>query len=624
MKKTILAFAALLLFGSVIRAQPFYNKTYYNTSPSAEVLKPVDHVNAQSNGSSVMLAKCEETGSIGTKLVLTKFDDAGTILFQRLWKTNITEAQIRPDKLILTGDNGFIVVGSVYSDGNTNPFAAKFTSNGDHTAMDWASEYVCNTGSWDEGRTPKVNIVKVQGSSDEYIIVANGKPVDPSVQTSYPQDAVITALRINGNTGNVIWANKYGMPFAMRTGATAPFGYHSLPGGTPPLNMITNMPHALANGNGKSFIAGSVDWGIQYGLGYLGFYMAINDDGTVNQDYNFMNTWSPSEHNAIFDDLSDGTLNPKFILSYNSGNTSSLPGYQGAYLQKFTAPGIITPDMVGGLPVADYYTEGGDEFYAMGLDKRYDGLHYVLSSWSRVSESGAVGIPGMMMIDKIPPAPSLPPAVTGYNKFDVLNPSRFNNVITMLALPDYSMTQERYVLFNKVTKSGKDGVRMTSADGSLQACGYKPSSLLLARVNSEFSPLPQPRTNILHTLTIKSLTLVEQAITNDYDNCDWTPFAGDYYRKAQPMAADLVNLYPTLLQADQQTITLDIQIADAATLEIKIVGMNGAVIQRQQFQGNKGSQQFQLSIPTIAPGQYMVNVNTADGKINKHVLITKL
>lgn len=629
----MLLFTALIMYGSAIKAQTFYNKTYYDALPASSFpgssydtnrLVVVDHVSAQANGSSVMLAKCAEIGKIGTKLILTKFDYEGNILFQRLWETDLSDAQIRPDKLILTGDNGFIVVGSVYrtATATVNPFAVKFTKTGDHTATEWSYEYTCNSGAWGEGRIPKVNIVKVEGSSDDYIIVANGKPEDPGVVAAYPQDAVITALRINGSDGSVTWANKYGMPLGMRTAAVAPFGYHSLPGSSPNLDMIINMPHALANGNGKSIIAGSVDWGIQYGLGYLGFYMAINDDGTINQDYNFMNTWAPTEHNAIFDKYATGTPNPKFILSYNSANPSTLPGYTGASIQKFSAAGVATPDMVGGLPVADYYTEGGDELYTMGITERYNKLHYVLSFWSRMSEGGMIGTPAMMMVDKNEPSPSMAPLINYYNKFNINNPTTANGVSTMLALTDYGSLRERYVLFNKLKKAGRNCIRMISADDQLEACGFRNEPMLTQRVNSAFSPLPHLQ-QLISPLKV-DLSFTEHDIANESDYCDWAPYSGDYYRMAQPIAADSINVYPTLLKDDQQAIILDVQVTNAATLETTIVGMNGAVVQHQQFQLNAGSQQFRLSQPTLAPGQYLVNVATADGKINKHVLITKI
>ncbi len=621
MKKTLMLFLGMAMYGhSAVAQSYYYNKTYY--SSAGPNVSAVDHISNQSAGESVMLSSEYTSAVPPIGLILTNFADDGTINFERLWNITIGGVSIYPDKLVLTEDKGFIVVGRILRGRTINPFAAKFTASGGHSAAEWAFEYPCSTGDWNAGRNAKVSIAKIKSSTNDYIIVTNGSPEDPGVRGAYSSDAVVTALRINGNTGSIVWSNKYDMPFSIRDAVMSPFPYT----GSSKLMAINTMPTALANGDGKSFIAGGVDWAIQMGLGYAAFYMAINDDGSINQGYHFMNTYGAANHHAIVDFQADGSGSPthKFVLAYTAGSNLAGPSATMAVaMQKFTAAGTVTPDLASGAAVEYQYTDGGDELHSIGLDVSLDNSYYVLSCWSRMSESAGLGPQSMLKLNKAFTAPWLAPNAVEYSKFNVGTRSNYYLMTPLLSLPDHTGRDERYTMMGFVEKGSTTAVRMISADKNLEACGFKHFPITSGVYPATFYAEPYSLKPII--VSPVALAFAEAGVASTSDDCKGAP-SPDFYRKGVTAAttASTVNVYPTLLDAGQQSVTLDVQAMSAATLEVRMIGVDGKLLTHQTFQVVQGRQQLQLPVPALAAGQYVINLYTADGQINSHVKVTKM
>jgi hypothetical protein len=605
MKKILCTSMLLVGLGLTSKAQFIYNKTYYN-SYSPSFVKPMDLVNAFVDGNSVMLSREEYGTGPEKEIILTKFNDQGNILYERLWNIVGSGVTIRPDKLVFTNDNGFIVVGRIFRSGNSNPFAAKFTYTGDHTATEWAKEYPENVGAWDQGRNPKVNITKIKdGTTEDYIIVTNGKPTEPATVMAYPQDASILALRIQGANGNVVWNNKYEIPFAVRSTLT--------------YNMLNNRPYALANGDGKSLIAGELDYGIPNALGYKGFYLAVNDNGTINQGYNIMEQWSCSNHNAIWDDRADGSVPPPasaFVMSYAAASNMAGPtASRVVAVQKFSSVGTVTPTSLS------YYTDGGDEIYPIGIDnKRWDDA-YTISCWSRLSESAGVGQMSMLAIDKV----GVPPLPINYSRFNTSTPTDLYYMTPIVSLLDQPLLQERNVMLGHTAKpSGPNGIRMISADPNLEACGFNHLPVMSADVPPSFTPLPYIAVTVPVTPT--DLNFTEGRISSTSDDCKFDP-SPDTYRLTSVGStggSSSLKVYPTLLKDGQREIKLDVNAMNKSNLEVSLISIDGKYIARNKFQLVEGNQTLIFKVPELITGSYMISVHSVDGKINQRINISKL
>lgn len=628
MKKELISAFVIISLALNAQAQFIFNKTYSN-SLSMKV-RAVDHINAFVDGNSVMLSRNEDSRA-PSGIILTKFDDQGGIIYERFWKVN-GSVGILPDKLVFTADNGFIVVGRVSGlGGSINPFAAKFKYNGDHTAAEWAYEYTCNTGPWIPGRTEKVNIAKIKGSSEDFIIVTNGKPTDPVINSSYAQDAVVTALRINGADGTVIWSNKYEMPLAARLSAAPPASFGFGLWGT--LGMLSTQPAALANGDGKSFIAGEVDWSTQFRLGYLGFYMAINDDGSVNQDYHFMDTWSSSNHHVIWDHLADGTSAAplsKFILAYTaSTSTIGPPVSRVVAVQKFNTTGVVTPDGPGPVTTygVDHYHDGGQLLYSIGIDNKYSLDQYIISCWSKAAESSGVAAHAMLAIEKVPASPAVAPAVSYYSRFNINTPTSYYDMTPALSLLDKTLTKERNVMLGYVDRpSGVGGIRMISADLALNTCGAIPAPAYAVKENAGFSVLPHPQQSI--SVSMIPLTFTEDVIISKNDDCNDLPIADrDSYSTAiseQDAIQGIVDLYPTMITPDQHQLSVHITSNNNTLMEVSVITIDGKLLTLHNFDLQKGDQDLSFSLPELVPGTYIIAFSSADGKINRHIRVVKL
>ena len=582
MNKVLLSFLAAVLLSPAAQAQ-IYNKTYSQTKPD---FRAADFISANSNGESVMLSRDRYYGS-GTEkeLVLTKFNALGGIIDEKWWDMDYLSYTMRPDKLVQTPDNGYLVVGRTIVSGNV--FAAKFDMN---LNFQWAKEYIFSSGSWNQGRNPKALVTKIQSSPTDYMLVSNGSPVQGN-----SGDASILAFRINGLTGNLVWKFKYEIPWTSRN--VAPQDYYL---------SLNNRPYALANGGGKSFIAGELDFSAYFTLGYDGFYLAIADNGDLNTGYNIIDNYASSGHYAIYDDRANGSANPPssaFILSYTAALTG---GLRQVAIQKFS----VFPTAVPGL--LDYYYENGvQEIYPKGIARKLGDDFYTVSVWRRPNEMLGAGALGMMSINKN--------RTTG--AFKVYNEMTTAAQEATAPVSLVSGATEKNVMIGRKAP----GIRVISADLNLDACGSAAKVLLTTAATTPFIPLPYAK----HEFggLIQGFNFVPGYIRQDNNDCSDLP-ASDwpFYRVIAPdqaVTGQQVRVYPTLIGKEQQ-IRIDVSAIKETVLEASLFAVDGKRIRQQSFELTEGSQTLSLDLPELASGTYIIRLLSSDAQISRSIRLSKL
>ncbi|WP_344827674.1 T9SS type A sorting domain-containing protein [Rurimicrobium arvi] len=614
MKKLLVAALLASLSALPAGAQFYYNKTYVD--PATTKFTAMDHVAVQVDDASVMLSREYDLSTWTNDIRLTKFDDIGNVMFERIWRLNETGA-ILPDRLVRTADGGFIVVGTIMRSGRYNPFAAKFNSVGDHTTLEWAKEYTVNAGNWlNKGRNPIVSITKCAEDADSYIITCNTRPYWYDLYASRPvgdplrfadNDASVLVMRIRGNNGSQMWCNKYEMNAASR---------NTGPGGT--YIIMTNMPHTVANGNGKSLIAGLLDYGVYYGLGYVGFYMAVNDDGSINQQYNMLDdAWYMESPHAIYDD--QGATGFEFAMTYTEANGHFPPGSpfiaKIGGLQIFSAVGTVTKS-----PAANFYNLGSSGVTKfVGLDKKGTaGTQYVVSLDLEGAEgSGSPTNMALLALNKTP----APGSIAGFKKFNVANNTHTQTrPITLYAA---GFTLEKSVTLGWANSPLGIGVRQISADintFSPPTCGEAPETgVELNDITTEIGFVY----DVYDAMGSLDFEIYEDNFSTDMNDCRFFPPA-TYRTAISTSASDFCKLYPNLIGDEQKSVKLDLSVTHATQLQIQLVSMDGRIMLSKSLDLPEGAQSVDLPLPALSSGNYFVNVRSSDAKINEHFRITKM
>lgn len=582
-KNKLLAVAAGLLLCSPADAQ--YNNTY--TGGSGE---SVDVVNATSGTTaySVML------GTSSTyPIILKKVDFFGNPpTWDYGYSFSNSQLTIRPTKLLRASSGDFIVVGIASDNFTYNPFAAKFNSLG---VFQWMYTYASNqtvlTPPFDWGGVNKrVNICEVMddpGNPNTYMITATG--TNPfSTGGAWGSDDFINVLRIS-SSGTVMWNNKYYPPITFNT----------------PNDDIRENPETIVytnptGGPSRYFIAGASSYLLMTGTTYYGFFMGINNAGTIVDQYQRVALPNPRNCNAVFD-------NPDVVYSFTCTN-----GFTGG--TSASCIGLSRVNTASGLSLyqSDFYSASfASETDERGLTKGAASTKYVVACDIYDGVPSKPSSMGIMEIDKSSATASY------FNDYNYLRESHAKGITDLV----WSGT-EHYVMTGTPINAGgvSAGMRLIGEDkGSGSVCGrhallYDYASYSPSTANSAYQTYMLTNTRTSYSTSRQTLSGMNICTSPQ-----------DYYRPtgiAEQGYSEDVTVYPTLLNAERE-INVDIFTNHSGKIYVTLVGIDGRSLLSKTFEVSNGKNHFLFDVINLIPGTYQLVVTNSDKTLNKITKLTK-
>ena len=512
-----------------------------------------------------------------------------------------TYPDILPTKLLYTPNGEYIVVGyhlEPISVGGTTygkqPFAAKFNAAG---VFQWMQVYQVNGIAHSRNGVERVNIVYCPNANpaiESYIITytADQNFYTPLLGPGMlNEDATIGALRLDGTNGNPIWAAKYYLPFAARSTESIHGDY----------------PHALAYGKGKYFISGITDISPVTPPYYNNFMMTININGGIVDDYRRYVVGNRTlTHDAIYD---AGTNEFVMSMALEGANTPIA----------LTAFDVMKVDQTT-LNVNDndfYYDQSSMENYAVSIKETPDQQNYIIggtisgdpfNNWALGTSTG------LLKINKAGAVQFL----RRYNPLRDQDPS----AVTVYADPVTGLENYRIGItpYGAVTPGGIDMRVLTTDDiGDIPCWSMERSygtthTVPLVAVPETLTVAvayaPNPVTPLMLDLNT-SMTICTGPASKSLSVYNTVP--GKTFK-----------VYPTLLAAGDDKLNFEISSTGGTTLTITAVAMDGRTIGKYETAIKEGDNKLSWQLPTNVPGNYILNISSADNSIRKAERISKL
>lgn len=583
--------------------QAQYNKTYEASIAGAALYSsPIDIVET-GNGSTCVLSPASD----GTKglVLLRKVDNLGNIIFETMHDLGNTRHYFT--KLLHTNNDEYIAVGfyvmpATHPNPAYNyayqPFATKFDNAGNHV---WTKVYQVSLTYWPSinSNYGRVNITKTPDEIDAetYILTYPAdQDVYPLPPTGSPgpqvnADVTIGALKIDAN-GNVWWNYKYYIPQMSR-----PAGLYE----------NRDYPNTLVYGNGKYFIAGTT---IRHATTYhqdINFYMSIDNMGNIVDDYRtFTAPGYNFRHDAIFDQATN-----EFVMTYTLG-AYYYPGSNSASEIAITKVDAGTFNIN---TTAYYYDADAIENY--GFDIKETPAHdaYVLACRTdgSVTDPLMVITASLLKVDKN----NTPILYKSYNVH------RYQYARGLATYINPATGIENYAMCT----SADDDTRMITADNNLSVCGEYDRPVTWGYENTVADPPVQyNRSFYCNTITLVGIPV---GFTSNITDCDLSGTKTSEYRLATSVNnvdknANAVVVYPTLLTSGDNRMNIELTADNNSQLNVTAISIDGRVVFNYKIQANKGSNKLVFEIPDLAPGNYVLKINSEDNIIQKTQRISKL
>ena len=610
MKKLFIGLSlACFMFTGQGNAQSPYNYTYrtaLNTGGNQQDTRTVDIVETANPGFSCMLGT-RYSGAGGTQynnlILLRGLDANGFTNFE----TAYTHPNILPTKLLYTPNGEFIVAGFHLEtipvpvgyppsfNYTKQPFAAKFDAAG---VLQWMQVYRVNS-IWMQNNVERVNIVYCPDAApgvESYIMTY------PADQAFYPpplvigtinEDVTIGALRLDGTTGNPIWEAKYYMPLTPRQNEEIHGDY----------------PHALAYGVNKYFISGITDIFPVAPPYYNNFMMSIDINGGVQDQYRQFRIGARTlSHDAIYD---AGTNEFVMSMALEGSGVVTLTSFDVMKLDDATL-NVNANDL--------YYDISSVENYARSIRETPDQLHYVIGGviFGDPSNVHPGNSSAILKIEKT----RHPSFLRRYN------PDRYQDMSAETPFIDPNTGNERYRI--GITPYGAFGPGtidmrvITTDDGGDIPCWNSDRGI----GTSSLAPI----VNAPAILAVASSSLGPNAVTPNRPNvfnimtlCTIPP--GPAYKTlslSNPTPGEAFKVYPTLLAAGDDRLNFEINATGTTTLTVMAVSMDGRTIGKYETVIKEGNNKLSWQLPANVPGNYILNITSADNSIRKTERISKL
>ncbi|HTN18633.1 MAG TPA: T9SS type A sorting domain-containing protein [Chitinophagaceae bacterium] len=598
MRRSI-ALLFLVLFSQNVLVQGQYNHTFSHTiNGNPELVAPVDIIDG---GNNTTVTIGHSWGNV--YLVLRKLDFNGNALVERAYELR----DYIPNRIIKTFNNEYIAVGQV---GRTNEiFAIRFDIN---LNIIWSTRYADNTGypvNFYAGIKEMVNIVKVNNSTDDYIIVgAGGTAYSPT--GAYPFTA-ISALRIFGANGLVIWDKKYYSPLAA-------FAYNPA---TPGLMFIRReSPTALAYGDNRYFIGGVAlatyytSAGVMgpYDVKYTNFAMTINDNGAIVDAYKeFTVPGSPkapgaySFHDALFD-----MQTQQFVMSFTINNFPLSNAFNK------TEIGVIKfSSSLGFSDFRYYFSSDKPDHYAYRIKETYANDGYIIASGvnSSIPTSQAF-VPALLKLYKNG-------NVDFYHRYNENQSFNINN--NFLGNPAITPVMDAGGLENYAMSSSPVHTRVISTDIFGSACGENGNFYDYVASDLSFYP-PVSYVRASHVVKTPILASPLPVMTVQMTDCLNHPNPYNYRTTdITDRTTSMVDIYPTLLAPGNNTVTIATNTEAAGNLTLSLTGMDGRIVETKSLSVDKGNNITSYTLGVSTPGIYVLRVTSGNSSLNQTVKICK-
>ena len=498
--------------------------------------------------------------------------------------------ELRPTKLLRTPADDYIVVGFYYRApthahlSDLSPFAARFDEFGNFL---WLQDYQGSLTFSPHMPTDlaQASIVYVENDPgvESYIITAPADPHAANYSYTYTEDVTINAIRIDGG-GMPMWNKKYMLPHSARS-ATSYSMYQDYP------QALTFANFDASTGLGVYFIAG-VSVRTVFGWGYYNFFMSIDKDGNIAQDYTEIGTPVAWDNDAIFDASTDRVVIASTMPNISgSGNSASLIG-------------VTQIDNNYSIQSVHHYQyPDATENYAMSIEEDATGDYYLIAA-SIHDIPINIDDMAMLKLDKVSMIPDF------YHRFNRLT-STWG--AAMVSAVDQASGTENYVLAGTVNGTSTPESRVVSADVFGDVCGIDP----LPHIQGNYTWNPVGKNYDVIDLFIFHQHSMEQdpILTRPYD-CD--PANPDYKKSldsSSPILSETsVKLFPTVLNPSDNKVTLNFEAAEEGNYTASLYSVTGKVIEEKDGTFSTGEQSVVWNLPLSESAMYLIRVQLADSE----------
>ncbi len=127
----------------------------------------------------------------------------------------------------------------------------------------------------------------------------------------------------------------------------------------------------------------------------------------------------------------------------------------------------------------------------------------------------------------------------------------------------------------------------------------------------------------LNTEPIHTLALNE--ITDDYTDTDCSgTFPPEYKTGIVGVNnQDNISLYPTLLSAGHNTVTIETNHLNLTDLTLNLYGIDGRLLANKVINTLQSGNNIQIELPIDISGSYIIKLTSGEGNINEVFKITK-
>lgn len=574
MKKAITLSLALLTFASIAQ----YNNTYDVNANSDNLTPAFVITNKKAESITVSFASDSPTAPRKDYFILTKHDEFGTVIYNnRIDPFNEpTDGLTHVEALIQTDDDGVLVAGYHYDDGNfiEQPFLLKVDVSGN---VQWVKLYYVNKKPIFNSQLNKISLCRVfDDPTENYFIVGSG---DSDYKPG--QDVATNVIKVDFK-GKLIFSYKYyntiPTQFSLVRDYPGDIDYST----ADKMYMITGFRQDLTNNNVGSRVM---------------YYLGINSVGNVVTKFLTLTSKStPLDQDLVYDPNTKvfATVFTHEKSSYVTGMNSQI--------------GFITVDAI--LNIANpkvLYHKYGSDHNGRSISLSNTG-EYIIGSGTLDNNTNLLHNPALQKVD----ASGNPSSA--YYRYNVDDEVIFGHHANSY---NSSTFDEEYVMVNL----HKDDLRVIRTDVNFKACGAVKYEALVDKytpIQSFYTYKPK------QVGTLKDYKVYEKLFFPDYRKCenDASSYRTTGISKVTVDENTMI-LYPSVMTLANANLTVENNSATTVKMEVRtitgqlILADNELATGKTQVSLNQGG--------NLSVGMYLVKIYSADGSLNhtSKILITQ-